>query len=130
MLSNHSEKEQLLAVYGVVTDKKAFMISFRAFCQKGMPARSPKLPDNPKFYALIGSGNYWECNIAQERQLALSDDVVEFMALQLQKLPVATQTVLKLAACISNQFDLTTLAIVTIALSPLPKNTAISMKTL
>ncbi|KYC36823.1 histidine kinase [Scytonema hofmannii PCC 7110] len=58
-----------------------------------------------------GSGNYWECNIAQVRQLALSDDVVEFMALQLQKLPVATQTVLKLAACISNQFDLTTLAI-------------------
>ncbi|OUL20816.1 histidine kinase [Nostoc sp. RF31YmG] len=57
------------------------------------------------------SGNYWECNIAQVRQLTLSDDVVEFMALQLQKLPVATQASLKLAACIGNSFDLTTLAI-------------------
>jgi len=38
--------------------------------------------------------------------------VVEFVALQLQKLPAATQNVLKLAACIGNQFDLATLAIV------------------
>nr|OEJ76471.1 histidine kinase [Desertifilum tharense IPPAS B-1220] len=58
------------------------------------------------------SGHYWECNIAWVRQLSLSDDVVEFMAQQLQKLPVATQTVLKLAACVGNQFDLATLAIV------------------
>ena len=42
----------------------------------------------------------------------LTDDVVEFMALQLQKLPAETQEVLKLAACIGNQFDLNTLAIV------------------
>jgi predicted ATPase len=34
------------------------------------------------------------------------------MALQLQKLPESTQGVLKLAACIGNQFDLETLAIV------------------
>ncbi len=34
------------------------------------------------------------------------------MALQLQKLPETTQNVLKLAACIGNQFDLETLAIV------------------
>ncbi|WP_341739531.1 SpoIIE family protein phosphatase [Microcoleus sp. CAWBG640] len=34
------------------------------------------------------------------------------MATQLQKLPENTQNVLKLAACIGNQFDLTTLAIV------------------
>ncbi|NEO42510.1 MAG: AAA family ATPase [Moorea sp. SIOASIH] len=55
---------------------------------------------------------HWECDIAQVRTLALSDDVVEFMALQLSKLPPATQSVLKLAACIGNQFDLATLAIV------------------
>jgi PAS domain S-box-containing protein len=58
------------------------------------------------------SGCYWECDIAKVRQMALSDDVVEFMALQLQKLPAQTQTVLKLAACVGNQFDLATLAIV------------------
>jgi PAS domain S-box-containing protein len=55
---------------------------------------------------------YWQCDIAQVNALALTDDVVEFMALQLQKLPTATQEILKLAACIGAQFDLSTLAIV------------------
>ncbi|MEG4319180.1 MULTISPECIES: AAA family ATPase [unclassified Microcoleus] len=55
---------------------------------------------------------YWECDIAQVNALSLTDDVVEFMALQLQKLPAATQQVLKLAACVGDRFDLTTLAIV------------------
>ncbi len=54
----------------------------------------------------------WVCDIAEVRALALTDDVVEFMALQLQKLPESTQNILKLAACIGNQFDLSTLAIV------------------
>ncbi|MGD1809714.1 trifunctional serine/threonine-protein kinase/ATP-binding protein/sensor histidine kinase [Dapis sp. BLCC M126] len=55
---------------------------------------------------------YWECDITEVRQRALTDDVVEFMAGRLQKLPTETQEVLKLAACIGNQFDLATLAIV------------------
>ena len=55
---------------------------------------------------------YWQCDIARVRTLALTDDVVEFMALQLRKLPTRTQEVLKLAACIGNQFDLAILAIV------------------
>jgi predicted ATPase/signal transduction histidine kinase len=55
---------------------------------------------------------YWQCDIARVRTLALTDDVVAFMALQLRKLPTRTQEVLKLAACIGNQFDLATLAIV------------------
>ncbi|MEH2207549.1 MAG: AAA family ATPase [Nostoc sp.] len=54
----------------------------------------------------------WQCDLSKINQQALTDDVVEFMALQLEKLPLATQDILKLAACISNQFDLTTLAIV------------------
>jgi predicted ATPase/signal transduction histidine kinase len=54
----------------------------------------------------------WQCDITQVNQQALTDDVVEFMALQLQKLPEATQNILKLAACTGNQFDLETLAIV------------------
>jgi PAS domain S-box-containing protein len=58
------------------------------------------------------NASYWQCDIAQVKALALTDDVVEFMAVQLQKLPVNTQEVLKLAACIGNQFDLATLAIV------------------
>src|SRR4028118_1731715 len=55
---------------------------------------------------------YWQCDIARVRTLALTDDVVEFMALQLRKWPTRTQEVLKLAAGIGNQFDLATLAIV------------------
>ncbi|BDI16064.1 serine/threonine protein kinase [Nostoc cf. commune SO-36] len=55
---------------------------------------------------------YWQCDIAAVKSLALTDDVVEFVALQLQKLSAATQNVLKLAACIGNSFDLLTLAIV------------------
>jgi predicted ATPase/signal transduction histidine kinase/tRNA A-37 threonylcarbamoyl transferase component Bud32 len=55
---------------------------------------------------------YWQCDLSQVRALSLTDDVVDFMALQLQKLPEHTQNVLKLAACIGNLFDLETLAVV------------------
>lgn len=55
---------------------------------------------------------YWQCDIAQVKALAVADNVVEFMASQLAKLPDNTQAVLKLAACIGHQFDLETLAVV------------------
>jgi len=55
--------------------------------------------------------NYWQCNIAKVKEAAIADDVVEFMAGRISKLPQKTQEVLKLAACIGNQFDLATLAI-------------------
>ncbi|WP_293142319.1 AAA family ATPase [Okeania sp. SIO3I5] len=55
---------------------------------------------------------HWECDISQVKTLAITDDVVEFMALQLQKLPTETQEIIKLAACVGAGFDLQTLAIV------------------
>ncbi|MFN6481724.1 MULTISPECIES: AAA family ATPase [unclassified Nostoc] len=55
---------------------------------------------------------YWQCNLSEVTQLALTDDVVAFTTRRLRRLPVATQEVLKLAACIGNRFDLETLAIV------------------
>ncbi|MBD2387084.1 trifunctional serine/threonine-protein kinase/ATP-binding protein/sensor histidine kinase [Cylindrospermum sp. FACHB-282] len=58
------------------------------------------------------NGGNWQCDITEVKALALTDNVVDFMALQLQKLPLKTQSVFKLAACIGNQFDLATLAIV------------------
>ena len=72
------------------------------------------------FLGLYGEGlinfnfklGHWQCDISQVRQRALTDDVVKFMAGLLQKLPTQTQNTLKLAACIGNQFDLGTLAIV------------------
>ncbi|WP_094678884.1 ATP-binding sensor histidine kinase [Hydrocoleum sp. CS-953] len=55
---------------------------------------------------------YWECDLVKVHNAAITDDVVEFMAGRLQKLSAATQKVLKLAACIGNQFELETLAVV------------------
>ncbi|MHC5772414.1 MAG: AAA family ATPase [Nostoc sp.] len=54
----------------------------------------------------------WQCDIAQVNQQAVTDNVVDFMVTQLRRLPESTQKVLQLAACIGNQFDLVTLAIV------------------
>ncbi|OZH51935.1 hypothetical protein AFK68_27635, partial [Hydrocoleum sp. CS-953] len=54
----------------------------------------------------------WLLNLAEIKILAATGDVVELMATEIQKLPLATQELLKLAACISNQFDLETLSIV------------------
>jgi predicted ATPase/signal transduction histidine kinase/tRNA A-37 threonylcarbamoyl transferase component Bud32 len=54
----------------------------------------------------------WQCDLTQVQALSLSNDVVEFMAAQLRKLPKATQEVLQFAACIGNQFDLETLTII------------------
>ncbi|MGD1807016.1 AAA family ATPase [Dapis sp. BLCC M126] len=62
-----------------------------------------------KFNLRLG---YWECDLMQVRNAAITDDVVEFVAGRLQKLAVETQEILKLAACIGNQFDLETLAVV------------------
>jgi predicted ATPase/signal transduction histidine kinase len=55
---------------------------------------------------------FWQFDIAQVKTQAVTDDVLVFMSLQLQKLPSSTQEILRLAACIGNQFDLETLAIV------------------
>ena len=55
---------------------------------------------------------YWQCDLTQVRQLALTDDVVVFMVGRIQKLPEVTQTVLKIAACMGNRFDLAILAVV------------------
>jgi PAS domain S-box-containing protein len=55
---------------------------------------------------------HWRCDITKVNALSLSDDVVEFLAIRLRKLPSRTQKVLKLAACIGSSFDLETLSII------------------
>ncbi|WP_044501190.1 ATP-binding sensor histidine kinase [Nostoc sp. PCC 7107] len=55
---------------------------------------------------------YWQYDFAVIQSLVLTDDVVDFMARQIEKLPIVTQNVLKMAACIGHEFDLKTLAIV------------------
>jgi predicted ATPase len=53
----------------------------------------------------------WESNLKEIQGLTITDDVVEFVMIQLQKLPKTSQEILKIAACLGNQFDLKTLAI-------------------
>ncbi|MGC1215863.1 MAG: AAA family ATPase [Phormidesmis sp.] len=53
----------------------------------------------------------WQCDLAQVKQLALTDDVVEFMLGRLQKLSEGTQRALKFAACLGNCFDLKMLVV-------------------
>lgn len=67
---------------------------------------------NPTPLGKGGSKGGWQCDIAKVKALTISDDVVEFMSIQLHKLPLPTQELLKLAACIGSQFDLNTLAVV------------------
>jgi len=67
-------------------------------------------PPTPRYQR--GATGGWQCDIAQVNQQAVTNDVVAFMGFQLRKLPRSTQQILQLAACIGNQFDLATLAIV------------------
>jgi len=56
---------------------------------------------------------FWFCDIEKIKLLiGVDETVVDLMTSQLQKLPLRTQAVLKLAACIGNPFDLNTLATV------------------
>lgn len=54
----------------------------------------------------------WQWNIAHIRGRNITENVVALMSEKVQRLGQQTQQVLKLAACIGNQFDLRTLAIV------------------
>lgn len=67
---------------------------------------------NFEFPNFCGTGGTWQWNLEQIQAAPLAENVVELMALKIQKLSKETQQVLKLAACIGNQFDLKTLAIV------------------
>ncbi|MDJ1168854.1 AAA family ATPase [Roseofilum sp. BLCC_M154] len=54
----------------------------------------------------------WEWDLYKIKSQNITDNVVELMIGKLRKLPLSTQEVLKLAACIGANFDLTTLSIV------------------
>ena len=54
----------------------------------------------------------WRWDIAQIEAMETTDNVVDLTISNLKKLPISTQQVLRLAACVGNQFDLHALAIV------------------
>jgi PAS domain S-box-containing protein len=54
----------------------------------------------------------WQWNLAEIEAQDITDNVVELLLRQLQKLPEATQQVLSIAACVGSEIDLETLAII------------------
>jgi predicted ATPase/serine phosphatase RsbU (regulator of sigma subunit)/tRNA A-37 threonylcarbamoyl transferase component Bud32 len=57
-----------------------------------------------------GSQGGWQWDLEQIQARGFTDNVVELMTQKIQKLPENTQQMLKLAACMGNQFGLITLA--------------------
>ncbi|MHC5752901.1 MAG: AAA family ATPase [Nostoc sp.] len=54
----------------------------------------------------------WRWDIAEIEAQGITDNIVNLIIERMQKLPLATQQVLKLASCIGNRFDLEVLALV------------------
>ncbi|MGI9284227.1 MAG: AAA family ATPase [Pseudomonadales bacterium] len=54
----------------------------------------------------------WQWDLDQIEAMGVTDDVADLMGRNLKKMPEHTQSALRLAACIGNQFDLNTLAII------------------
>ncbi|MEH1813290.1 MAG: AAA family ATPase [Nostoc sp.] len=54
----------------------------------------------------------WQWNLAEIEAQGITDNIVSLIIERMQKLPLATQQVLKLASCIGNRFDLEVLALV------------------
>ncbi len=54
----------------------------------------------------------WQWNIQEIEAVGITDNVVELMIQKLQKLPEGTQQVLRLGACLGNQFDLHTISLI------------------
>ncbi len=54
----------------------------------------------------------WQWDIAEIEAMGITDNVVDLTIAKLKKLPDATQEVLRLAACVGNQFDLHALSII------------------
>ena len=52
----------------------------------------------------------WQWNLTEIEAQDITDNVVDLLLRQLQKLPEATQQVLSIAACVGSEFDLETLA--------------------
>jgi predicted ATPase/signal transduction histidine kinase/tRNA A-37 threonylcarbamoyl transferase component Bud32 len=55
---------------------------------------------------------FWQWNISNIEAKGITDNVVELMIGNVKKLPESTQDVLRLAACVGAEFDLSTLSII------------------
>jgi diguanylate cyclase (GGDEF)-like protein len=65
-----------------------------------------------KLLAFDRSTGQWQWDLAQIEAMGFTNNVVEMMVGQLQKLPPSVQKVLSLTACLGSEFDLETIALV------------------
>jgi PAS domain S-box-containing protein len=109
-----SDINQLIAdALGCSTEKALPLTDLVYRITKGNPFFNNQLLSSLYEEGLIifdREAGHWNYELSKVNKLSLTDDVVEFLAIQLQKLPASTQEVLKLAACFGSSFDLGTLA--------------------
>jgi len=101
-LDNNKEKIQELTqlVYAKTQGNAFFTHSFiNSLYEQHLINFSPK-------------SGHWQWDIAAIYQLNITDNVVQLLANKIEQYSIETQLLLKLAACIGNQFDLNTLVII------------------
>jgi predicted ATPase/serine phosphatase RsbU (regulator of sigma subunit)/tRNA A-37 threonylcarbamoyl transferase component Bud32 len=76
-----------------------------------IPPKSPTVAVDDRRVS-VDKGGFWQWDLAQIQAQVITDNIVDFMAGKIKKLSESTQHLLKLAACIGNQFELETLSIV------------------
>ncbi|MGP1386202.1 MAG: AAA family ATPase [Thainema sp.] len=54
----------------------------------------------------------WQWDLAQAQAAGITENVIDLMMIKLRRLPMRSQHLLQLAACIGNQFNLKTLAVI------------------
>ncbi|MEM9276703.1 MAG: AAA family ATPase, partial [Cyanobacteria bacterium P01_F01_bin.143] len=67
---------------------------------------------NQSFNSKDNQGDYWQWDIEEIKTVSITDNVLDLMSSKIEKLEQKTQQIIKLAACIGNQFDLETLSII------------------
>ncbi len=85
------------------------LLQFRTQVSEG-PDTHSALSDSPENLGRGGVGWFWD--LGQIKARNFTDNVVELMTGKIQKLPESTQLLVKLAACIGNEFDLNLLELV------------------
>ncbi len=101
LLDKSKESEMLANFMFRITQGNPFYIKqlFQSFFEDGTVF----------FHEEVGK---WEINFNKVNKALLQENIFEFMVKKVQKLPLETQSVLKFAACIGNEFELKTLSII------------------
>ncbi|MEH2458510.1 AAA family ATPase [Nostoc sp.] len=109
----HSSAEQVAPLAQLIiqkTDGNPFFVNefLKTLHQENLLNFNP--PQSP--LSKGGSKGGWQWDLAEIEAQGITDNIVSLMIGRMQKMPLATQQMLKLASCIGNRFDLEVLALV------------------